>query len=248
MLRSTSDINGSILQAEDGEIGRCKDFLFDEKHWTVRYMLADTGTWLPDRKVLISAISLGKPVLGSNLLEVRLTREQIKGAPKLTEEATVSRKWEKEYHRHYGWPCYWGSTGIWGAGDNPNQLSTEKNDQPDPEETDNGVQCLRSTEEVAGYHIQASDGEIGYVEDFLLEDKTWTIRYMVVDTHKWLPGHKVLVSPAWSEWVDWESKKVGVSLRKEQIKNCPEYDPLTPVNREYEDLVYDHYGRPKYWI
>jgi hypothetical protein len=106
---------------------------------------------------------------------------------------------------------------------------------------------LRSTREVIGYHIQARDGEIGHVEDFIADDQTWAIQYMVVDTRNWLPGRKVLIAPAWIEKVDWLERLVHVDLLRETIQNSPEFDPSAPVNRAYEVRLYDYYGRPKYW-
>jgi hypothetical protein len=106
---------------------------------------------------------------------------------------------------------------------------------------------LRSAEEVRGYHIQATDHEIGHVEDYIVDDVSWSIRYMVVDTRNWLPGKKVIISPSWIGFVDWCNRSVEVLLTREEVKESPEYDPLTPVNREYEVRLYDFYGRPKYW-
>jgi hypothetical protein len=106
---------------------------------------------------------------------------------------------------------------------------------------------LRSVGEVAGYHIEASDGEIGHIEDFIFDDETWKIRYVVVDTKNWLPGRKVLVSPLWVEDVSWRKRRVRVDLTQEEIKSSPEYDPTAPVNRQYEERLYDYYGRPRYW-
>ena len=107
---------------------------------------------------------------------------------------------------------------------------------------------LRSIKEVTGYHIQAMDDDMGHVEDFIVNDKSWTIHYVVVDTRNWLPGgRKVLISPAWIESIDWPQSRMKVDLSTEQIKESPEYDPHAPVNKEYEARLYDFYGRPKYW-
>ena len=97
-----------------------------------------------------------------------------------------------------------------------------------------------------GYHIEARDGEIGHVEDFIIDDETWEIRYVVVDTRNWLPAKKVLIAPRWIDRVSWNDSKVYVSLSQEAIKNAPEYHPDT-LNREYESKLHDHYNRPKYW-
>ena len=106
---------------------------------------------------------------------------------------------------------------------------------------------LRSMDEVIGYHIQTLDGWLGHVADFIINDETWTIRYIVVDTRNWLPGKKVLLSPNWIDATNWAQRKVHLDVTSQQVRDCPEYDPAAPVNREYEARLYDFYGRPKYW-
>lgn len=248
MLRSTKEINGYVLKARDGEIGRCKDFLFDDEFWTVRYMVADTGKWLPGRRVLISPISLDEPDWVTKHFPIRLTKKQIEDAQGLDEDKPVSRQYEVEYYKHYGWPNYWHGVDVWGTEAFPCPLYDEMIPEDVTDEGISGDEHLRSVDEVTGYHLQAIDGEIGHVEDFILDDETWTIRYIVVDTRNWLPGKKVLVSPAWFESIDWAENKVNVDLIRQQVKDSPEYDPTAPVNREYETKLYDFYGRPKYWI
>ncbi len=248
MLRDLDEIRGYVLQAEDGEIGRCKNFLFDDHHWTIRYMVADTGKWLPQRKVLISPISLGQPDRNTRKFTVRLTREMIENSPPLSADQPVSREYEQRWYKYYGWSVYWGGGGIWGPVAYPPDLyqtpeeREEVREEPEPPSSE-----LRSTSEVEGYHIQAGDGEIGHVDNFVMEDETWTIRYIIVDTRNWLPGGKVLISPDWIESVDWPTSMVKVDLTMEEIKQSPPYDPSTPINREYEVKLYDFYGRPKYW-
>ena len=147
----------------------------------------------------------------------------------------MSRQQETELHLYYGWTPYWQS-GMAAPALAGKQAETS------------GDPNLRSSVEVTGYHIQARDGEIGHVEDFLANDEDWVIRYMIVDTRNWLPGKKVLVSPTWIEEVDWLTRDVHVDLKRETIRHSPEFDPDAPVNREYEMRLYDYYGRPKYWV
>jgi hypothetical protein len=252
MLRSVNEIFGYVLSAQDGDIGRCKDFLFDDRAWTVRYMVADTGRWLPGRKVLVSPISLGEPEWRTRRFPVQLTKKQIEEAPPLEEDAPVSRQYEIRWTRYYGWPYYWTGASPWGSVEYPNALLMQKDLAEAAQQEEQGVDeadhHLRSVKEVTGYHIQATDTEIGHVEDFVLDEESWTLRYMVVDTRNWLPGRKVLVAPVWIASVDWAESKVFVDLSADQIKNSPEYDPSVPVNREYEVRLYDFYGRPRYWL
>lgn len=128
----------------------------------------------------------------------------------------------------------------------PAPLSEEEKEKESTQDAE-GDFHLRSAKEVIGYHIQALDGEIGHVEDFIVEDIVQIIRYMVIDTRNWLPGKKVLIAPLWIEKVSWKNSKVFIDLLKESIKNSPGFNPSEPVNRKYEERPYDFYGRPKYW-
>ncbi len=248
MLRSASHLKDYVLHAKDGEIGRCKDFLFDDEYWTVRYMVADTGKWLPKRRVIISPVTLGDPDWQSKRLPVELTKRQIEDGPHLDADAPVSRQREIEYSRYFGWAYYWTGIGVWGMHARPKLLAEEQKRSAESADEEEIVDShLRSTEEVIGYHIQATDGEIGHVEDFIIDDDTWTIRYLVIDTRNWLPGRKVLIPPSWSVKIDWGQRLVSIDLTQGQIERSPEYDPSIPVNREYEARLYDFYGRPLYW-
>jgi hypothetical protein len=156
---------------------------------------------------------------------------------------------EMDLHTYYGWTPYWrGGLPTFGLGAAAAAETIagelQQKDEEDEQESD---PHLRSTREVIGYHIQARDGEIGHVEDLIVEDETWFIRYLVIDTRNWLPGRKVLVAPAWAEQISWIHRKVYLDLGRESIKNSPEFDPSIPVNREYEVQLYDFYGRPYYW-
>jgi len=246
MLHRIDEIHDNVLDALDGEIGRCKDFLFDDRNWIVRYMVADTGKWLSGRRVLISPISLGRPDWRSGRLSVKLSREKIEGSPPLETERPVSREYEIRWFDYFGWPYYWLGPGAWGAAPNPSDLY-EQQQEAEPESIDPEENHLRSTSEVIGYSIDAKDGEIGHVEDFLVDEETWTLRYLVVDTRNWLPGRKVLVATDWAGDIDWHEKKVHVALDRGQIKDSPEYDPSVPPDREFEAALHNYYGFPPYW-
>lgn len=249
MLRSAKEITGFTLLASDGEIGKCDDFLFDDQSWAVRYMVAKTTRWLPGRKVIVSPAFLDEPGWSDGRFPVRLTQEQIEHAPPLDQNAPVSRQYEIAYHEHYALPFYWVGSKLWGTYPDPSGVIHPVSDwpQPEPEEIRVEEDRLRSMEEVTGYHIAARDGEVGHVEDFLIDDTTWALRYLVVDTRNVLPGRKVLLSPHWIDSIEWATEKVHVALDVESIKSSPDYDPARPVDRRYESSLFDHYGRPYYW-
>ena len=246
-LMRVRDIQGYELAAKDGAIGRCSDLLFNDEDWVVRYVVADTRKWLPGRKVLISPISIDGTDSDHQLLAVGLTKKQIKGAPPLDSHAPVSRQYEMLYNKYYQWPAYWDGALTWGPHPLPRLLQRPEKIQMEKERADIN-DCLRSTTEVIGYEIQATDTDIGHVEDFIVEEESWIIRYLVVDTSNWLPGSKrVIIAPPWVDLLDWGRKAVVVKLPSEQIKNGPEYDQSRPIDREYEEAVHRYYNLPHYW-
>jgi len=239
---------GYRLEAIDETIGRCDDFLLDDRHWTTRYMVASTGTWLLGRKVLISPVSLRGADAETKRFAIGLTRAQIEAAPSLDEDAPVSRQHERHLFDHYGWPYYWSGTALWGSHAIPSQLAVNADLPPPPQpEPEAGSRHLRSVRELTGYGIVALGEEIGKVHGFVVDDTTWATRYVIADTGGWLSGRRVLIAPSWIREIRWADRVVLVDLRKEEIEKSPEYDPRAPINREYEVRLYDYYGRPRYW-
>jgi sporulation protein YlmC with PRC-barrel domain len=236
MLRSIKSLYGYTIQARDGDIGKVQEFYFDDQAWTIRYLVVDTGGWLLGRRVLLSTVAAGQPEWEKRAFPAVLTKEQVEHSPSISADKPVSRQMEEDLHTYYGWTPYWSGAGIAMA---EAAAEREKREAGDPH--------LRSTQKVTGYHIQATDGEIGHVEDFVVDDETWVIRYMVVNTRNWLPGKSVLVAPTWVDRISWAGGLVYLDLDRETIKNSPEFDPSAPVNRAYELRLYDYYGRPKYW-
>jgi hypothetical protein len=249
MLRNFNDLKGYRLGARDGEIGSLKDFYFDDRHWTARYWIADTGYWLTGRLVLISPHSLQRVRDDEKQIETSLTREQIENSPPISAHEPVSRQYELEYYKYYGWPVYWAGPAVWGHGPHPLYNSPPSNSVPPPVQTDTPPESshLRSAYEVTGYAIAAADGDLGHVADFVLDETDWSIRYLVVDTRNWLPGKHVLISPSWARDIEWQRAAVQVDLRKEQIQDAPAYNPAVPIDRAYEERLHSHYGRAGYW-
>ena len=245
MLYTVETLTGYKLRGLDGEIGSVKEFYFDDRHWTIRYLVADTGNWLASRQVLISPYALEKVTKEEKDLSVALTKKQIEDSPSLDSDKPVSHQFEEAYYGYHGWPTYWDGADVWGS--TPYIVR-------DPEkwrESNQGGKArnphLRSTYGVSGHHIHALDGEIGHVDDFIINDENWAIRYLVIDTHNWWPGKKVLVSPQWIESVNWGERKVFVNLSREAIKQAPEYTAESLLTRDYEIGLHQHYNRKGYW-
>jgi PRC-barrel domain len=255
MLRSMRHLDGFTIGATDGDIGTVKECYFDDVSYTVRYVVVDTGGWLGERKVLLTPIAFRTMDWKHERITTGLTKSQVEKSPNIDTQKPVSRQHEIAYYGYYGYTPYWAGSYLWGAFPYPypaagpvlSPAELERAPHWDWETGDRQDSHLRSSREVTGYHIQATDGDIGHVEDFLVDDRSWAIRYVVVDTTNLWPGKKVLVAPAWIERVDWGDAKVHVDLGREQIKASPEYDPARPIERGYETRLHGHYGRPHYW-
>ena len=201
---------------------------------------------MPGKQVLIAPYALGTVSLEEESVIVDLTKKQIEGGPTLDSDKPVSRQFEDSYYGYYGWPAYWMGESRWGT--YPYIQRERENWRSAPESTRSWDPHLRSTREVTGYHLQDAVGEIGHIKDFIVDDESWSIRYLVVDTRNWWPGKKVLISPHWIERISWSESKVFVSLTQETIRNSPEYSEDKLITRAYEAELYRHYDRPGYWL
>ena len=244
MLRQAKEFRSYKLRARDGDIGNAREFYFDDRYWTVRYLVADTGGWLTDRQVLISPYALSPANDAERVLPVDLTKKQIEEGPSLDSDQPVSRQYEMQYYSYYGWPYYGYGMYPWGA--TPNIVRDPETREATARREEAWDPNLRSTSDVTGHHIQALDKEIGHVEDFIIDDETWSIRYLVVDTKNWWAGKHVLVSPQWIKRVSWAELKVFINLSSEAIERSPEYAPES-LDRDYETALFGHYAQPGYW-
>jgi len=256
MLRSLIDLTGYTLRARDGDIGSVADFLFDDERWVVRYLVADTGSIFTRRHALISPISFREADWPSRRFHLALTKAEVENSPEVDHDQPVSRQRERELHDYWGYSLYWGYPGLWGTAGYPAALAMPATPPPATSppaqremlnrERENQDAHLRSASEVHDYDIAGTDASIGHVEDFIVDDASWALRYVVVDTSKWWFGKKVLIAPEWVTRVSWESKTMHLDMTRRQIENSPVWDPKEPINRVYEAQLYDYYGRPAY--
>ena len=223
MLLNTQKICGHKLAASDGDIGHVKDFYFDEKTWALRYLVADTGTWLTSRQVLLSPYAFGSCDQDGKILHINLTRKQIENSPSIDVDRPVSRQYEENYYNYYGWPVYWQGGKTWGAADYPGMLPAIPSGVLRSYEY---VQWdnidLRSTKAVTGYHIEATDGTIGSVSGFMVDDRRWVIRELAVEAGHWYSGKEILILPSKIERISYSESKVFVNLTKADIQRTAE--------------------------
>jgi sporulation protein YlmC with PRC-barrel domain len=255
MFNSISHITGARIAASDGDIGRVKEAYFDDRAWVIRYLVVETGSWLNGREVLVSPYAVEQPVGGERQLHVALTQQQVRSSPAVDTQRPVSRQHERELLRHYRHPEYWDGGGLWAMGAMPgppmpntaaevaaNRAMLERDARSDDVH-------LRSSAQVTGYEIQARDESIGSVQDFVFDDATWAIRYLVVDTSAWWQGGKpVLVGVHWAERIDWATRKVHVRLTREEVRRSPVFQDVASIHRDYEMRLHQNYQRQGYWL
>jgi sporulation protein YlmC with PRC-barrel domain len=219
MLQEINELFGDKLAATDGDIGRVQDFYFDDKSWTIRYLVADTGTWLTGRLVLISPRAFGRLDQAGKTLHINLARKQIEGSPSIESHMPVSRQYEAEYHRYYGWPEYWSGGAMSGLAGFPMVLPHSKDimeaQLQHNRRDDKHLQGIRA---VTGFHIQTVDGMIGHVSGFLVDDDNWSISDLVVEAGHWYSGKEIRISAGKVERVSFEESTVFVSLTKADIQ------------------------------
>jgi hypothetical protein len=252
MLWNASAINGYAIEAKDGRIGTVSDFLFDDTTWLIRWLVVDTGKWLPGRRVLLPPSALGHIDQESESFSVRLAMSEVKDSPNIDADRPVSRQMESHVYDYYGWNPYWspsflmGDYGYLGGAYTPATPSRASKECEEliarsQQHTDDDPH-LRSAAAVSGYHIKALDGEIGHVEDFFVDDADWSIHYLLVDTRNWWPGKKVLISPRSAKDIDWTHKRVDLNVDRETVKNGPAYDPAMYIDRDYVRKFHGYYG------
>ena len=250
MLYRLLKVLGLTVAASDGAIGRVDDAYFDDCHWTARYLVVDTGSWLAGRKVLISAISVGNIDWERNLLHVGLTRHQVEASPAIDTDKPASRQLEGDFLDYYGYPYYWSGPSLWGMASCPvspvGRIPQATNVPGKHGEASTAVH-LRSARQATGYHLEAAGDPMGDVEDFLLDSNNWAIRYLVVDTRNWQPDRHVVIPPQWIKGVDWVDGVVNVDVTRDTVRAAPEYYSAQEFSRAHEQNLYRHYQRPGYW-
>lgn len=244
MLQNAWDLKGYSIQATDGKIGHVDDFYFDDITWAVRYVVVDTGNWLSGHEVLLSPLALSGISQEERCVNISFTRDHVSGAPDAETERPVTRQWEAEYHDYFGWPYYWEGAGLFGAGPYPgfaNEVAGSTEEQAQESEN-RGDPHLQSARDVGDCRIAATDGEIGHVVDFVIDEDSWVIRYVQVDTGNWLPGKKVLLSTRLISAIDWSEGSLQISMPRDVIEHAPPYDPDQPIERDYEQGLFDYYA------
>jgi hypothetical protein len=267
MLRTLSDFTDYSIGATDGTIGLVKDFYFDDQTWVVRYLVVETGTWLSSRKVLISPVAILDTNRTTRLMSASITMQQVKDSPNINTDIPVSRQHEMTFLGFYDYPLYWAdyatsghnwdcniSLSGFGRGGTSSSYreaiveNVRLNIAAGGERQKHDDQHLRSSKVVMSYHVHATDGDIGHVSGFLVDEETWAIRYVIVDTSNWWIGHRVLIAPEWISSVRWAGLEISVELTRDAVRRSPPYQAECQLDRDKELGIYRHYKRAGYWV
>ncbi|MBM7551188.1 PRC-barrel domain-containing protein [Thalassobacillus pellis] len=262
MLYHVSKLEHYNILAEDGELGKVKDLYFDDHKWAVRYLVVDTRKWLPGKKVVVSPSGFDSVVPEEQAIYIRDKKEDIRNNASLEEKQAFSREKEMELTDFFGWKQYWAGDYLWGGYGSPlatmpepgqkEMLAAKENNPPIEEGKYTGDDKLRSIEEIKGAvkHgiVHGKDGKAGYISDIIVDDETWKIRYLVVNTSEWSTNFQVLLSPAWLQSIDWVDNNFYIDLSLETIEAGPNYDKHQEITEELEEEIYRKYQKEPYWI
>lgn len=245
MLCSADVLVRMKIHATDGDLGAVEEFYFDDESWTVRYFVVKSGGWLSGRRVLITPTVIRSLDWDRQLMSVSLTMDQIRHSPDIDTKKPVSRLQESQYHTYFNQTPYWAhgvDMALLAVKSAARATAARAEAQGAPPPTH-----LRSSAEVTGYHIEASDGSIGHVEDFVIDDASWRIRFVVVNTSNWGLGRNVVIAPEWVERISWGEKKLHVAFERAAIERSPAYESILKLTPHYEAALERHYGLPFVW-
>ncbi|MBZ0158171.1 MAG: hypothetical protein K8I29_18395 [Alphaproteobacteria bacterium] len=247
-LRSVGSLAEYTVVSGDGDIGTVREFYFDDDIWAIRYLAVYADIWLPGRKLLISPLALKSTDWELPKLTVPFTKAELKATPVIGLDGPVTRRHQIDMYLYYGWLPYWLEEEYYDVSPPPRQVESKQS----PDEEKAADPHLFGTSEMIEFRIEALDGDVGHIEDFIMDEDDWVIHYLVValdDPNPEVESHKsVLISTEWVQKIVRSEERVYVDLDRERVMSSPEYDPALPISREFELEIYDHYGRPRYWV
>ena len=208
MLHELKALIGSPVIATDGETGSVRTFLFDDQSWKVSCLVVDVGGWLKRRDVVLPVAALEQPNWANKTCCARLTRKQLHDSPVLDTEKPVSRQQEIAMREYWGPLACWVNDEIF--------LSSIPAGAKYPVHTVEDSH-LRSTADMLGYEVSATDGAVGILEGFVMDEASWHLGYLDVKSGDWLQNRSVLVPTRWVQSVSWADFRVNLHHTKTGI-------------------------------
>ncbi|HSE32947.1 MAG TPA: PRC-barrel domain-containing protein [Pyrinomonadaceae bacterium] len=244
MLRQIRELGTYRLHATDGDIGHLEQFYFDDRDWKIRYFVVDIGTWLHGKKVLMSPSAIIGVDAPTKTINAAFSKQQVQESDDVDRHKPEGLEEPHDYSLYLGWPYYLGLNALNDFDHGP--LPDKEHDPQKGKTSEYSYRqaCdehLRSSKIVSRYHVMAVDGEIGQIEDGIVDDQTWTIQYVVSTVRNWWSGKKVLLPTEWILWVSAAEGNVYVSLTRNSIATAPSFDPEKPLTHDLEIALYNHY-------
>jgi hypothetical protein len=228
MKLNTNSLPGFSLSATDGEVGRIEEVYFDDRNWAIRYLVVKTGSWLSGRKVLISPQAFDRSRWNGETFPVNLTKKQILNSPDVDTEIPLSSKHTASINKYYLWQTFMDDGFYAPAHCDPPDLSEDA--EMDNQSDDHFH--LRSTRQTKGYHIYATDGEIGYVCDFIVSDEDWKMEYLVVVAKSIFGDQKILISVRDIREIKWASSNIYLDISVKAVEQSRIFDGSTFSDHE----------------
>ncbi|RYY75266.1 MAG: PRC-barrel domain containing protein [Gammaproteobacteria bacterium] len=251
MMHLLSDLNDFVIDANDGKIGKVKDFYFDDRRWVIRYVVVEINSGIGNRKILLSPSLIKHLNLEEKSIAVDMSVAEISSSTAIDTTFSVSQ-YEIDYLSYYGYAFFGDNKTVENNEDDTNSVeqTSHKADDVfvaiDSVRRMHGDRHLRSCCEIVNYHIQANDGEIGRLKTMLIDDDNWAIQCFVTTTSDLWFGHQVLLKPQAIKDISWGNAKIYVGMTQQQVKEAPLFD-LSPIQKpRYELGVYLHQEQNSY--
>lgn len=254
MLKNLEGLKGFSVVGDDGKVfGNVEDFNFYSPDMAIKYIVVDTGSWLDEREVIFSPECFKEIDYEKKEIHIGVCEIEVKDSPELEKDRRVTRKKERKLVNFFNWPDYWGLD--IGAGVSIKEGERRKllikalveDEYGKDIKKDRNKSRVKRTSRLKGFQVNSIDGEIGAINDIIIDDKTWLIRYFVVNTKSKLKDDKpTLIAPEWVEKYEWSKNKISIIMSKEEIENAPELKNEKVIETEYQEELYDHYDKKKF--
>ena len=251
MLRPFASLRGCSLTASDGEIGTVYEFYFDDKRWTVRYLVVDIGSWLDAGLVLVSPEALAETDSDAGTIHVNLSKEEVRCAAAAESDSPVSLQEKETVQRReeLALPTVTAARTQQGAFAPASRFTKDARDSAAHSSSRNlrcGDPHLRSSGALTKrYAIRSQNGIIGTVDDFIVDDREWRVNYFVIHVGGWLFGKRILLEPEWVKQISADEQEICVDLPRCAMKDAPRFNPFAPITQFDQQRLHYFYRRER---
>jgi hypothetical protein len=202
MIIASKHLQGVCVVGSEGAAGCVLDVLFDDRSWHVKYLVVRLGGRLSAWHVLLKPDLVTHAAWTERELHVPLSGREFRQLPGVQSDPPVAYRQELQAARFSAWEA--------------GRIEDVVLD---------GDPHLRNMRAVTGHRVEASDGPVGRIAEFIIDDEYWTVRYVVVNTGRLLPSLRVLIAPTWVETISWEDRVVRLSATREELESS--HEPAT---------------------